>query len=670
MGSRLKEEERNERTIRGLLKLSENRRCINCGSMGPQYVCTNFSIFVCTSCSGVHREFTHRIKSISMAKFTAAEVDSLKNGGNDRAREIFLKEWDSQRNTLPDSSNPDKLREFIKTVYVDRRYTGDRLPPKPRAGDRDDSYETRRPEYRTGSRSPPYDDRRGNDRRRSDVDRGRPPLEDRRYDDRNDDRKGVRFDEKRSPGRFESDRGRYEDRDRRYEDRDRRYEDRRYDEPRYEERPRYEDRDRRPDEVRDRRRPDDRNAGQYRDYDGGNSPQAEPRKDLRIPKLSPSGSFGNGGSSNSSSISLQRAPSDSLIDFSVETPTAAPTATATANVLGVRPLVQPPPPASNDTGWATFDTAFGQPTHAAPEAPAPTTSTAAALSGLFSGGGNSGTWNGGWGQPVVNPTNVPDNSWSAFPAQIPQASAAQSWNSFPVAKGGNSSFSNLEQPNSASQLGERPRRELPQDIFAASFQSPFQPTIMQNPGVQAQNPAFLTGGAQFHTMGPPIPGQVPVYAQPPRSRNPFDLPGDPQPAMPVAFPSMAPLQAALPSFPSGPQSVPGLGPGASGAGNFQNPWGAHQSFGQPQHSSYPPGTSLGGSGFPVLPPQSIPGDRNQAAPFGQDTSFFNHRPQLHSQNSMPALGFPNSFPGLTSQHSLPPMVSQGSVSSIAGNPFG
>ncbi|GAY50710.1 hypothetical protein CUMW_128830 [Citrus unshiu] len=53
MGSR-KEEERNEKIIRGLMKLPPNRRCINCNSLGPQYVCTNFWTFVCMTCSGIH----------------------------------------------------------------------------------------------------------------------------------------------------------------------------------------------------------------------------------------------------------------------------------------------------------------------------------------------------------------------------------------------------------------------------------------------------------------------------------------------------------------------------------------------------------------------------------------------------------------------------------------
>ncbi|TKY62820.1 ADP-ribosylation factor GTPase-activating protein AGD14 [Spatholobus suberectus] len=158
MGSR-KEEERNEKIIRGLMKLPPNRRCINCNSLGPQYVCTNFWTFVCMTCSGIHREFTHRVKSVSMAKFTSQEVDALQNGGNQRAREIYLKNWDFQRQRLPDSSNVDKIREFIRNIYVDRRYAAVKSSDKPpRDSLRIHEDDTRRASsYHSYSQSPPYD---------------------------------------------------------------------------------------------------------------------------------------------------------------------------------------------------------------------------------------------------------------------------------------------------------------------------------------------------------------------------------------------------------------------------------------------------------------------------------------------------------------------------------
>ncbi|XP_062113794.1 probable ADP-ribosylation factor GTPase-activating protein AGD14 isoform X2 [Humulus lupulus] len=160
MGSR-KEEERNEKIIRGLMKLPPNRKCINCNSLGPQYVCTNFWSFVCIACSGIHREFTHRVKSVSMAKFTSQEVEALQNGGNQRAREIYLKDWDIQRHRFPDSSNVDKVRQFIKDVYVDRKYAGGKTTDKPprdtqnRGLHEDDT--RRASSYHSYSQSPPYD---------------------------------------------------------------------------------------------------------------------------------------------------------------------------------------------------------------------------------------------------------------------------------------------------------------------------------------------------------------------------------------------------------------------------------------------------------------------------------------------------------------------------------
>ncbi|WOL18691.1 hypothetical protein Cni_G27488 [Canna indica] len=154
-------EEKNEKIIRGLMKLPPNRKCINCNSMGPQYVCTNFWTFVCTACSGIHREFTHRVKSVSMAKFTTQEVEALQKGGNQLAREIFLKDWDMQRMRFPDSSNADKIREFIKDVYVNKKYTGGKhsgKPPRDTESFKNDEIEQRRASsYHSFSQSPPYE---------------------------------------------------------------------------------------------------------------------------------------------------------------------------------------------------------------------------------------------------------------------------------------------------------------------------------------------------------------------------------------------------------------------------------------------------------------------------------------------------------------------------------
>lgn len=50
----------------------------------------DFNTFVCTACSGIHREFSHRIKSISLATFTDEEVEGVKKGGNNVNNALYM----------------------------------------------------------------------------------------------------------------------------------------------------------------------------------------------------------------------------------------------------------------------------------------------------------------------------------------------------------------------------------------------------------------------------------------------------------------------------------------------------------------------------------------------------------------------------------------------------
>ncbi|KAJ0029974.1 hypothetical protein Pint_13136 [Pistacia integerrima] len=354
MANRVKEEEKNERIIRGLLKLTDNRRCINCNSLGPQYVCTNFWTFVCTTCSGIHREFTHRVKSISMAKFTSQEVSALQEGGNQRAKEIYFKEWDPQRQSAPDGSNVERLRDFIKHVYVDRRYSGERnydKPPRAKMGDKEDFYEKGR------SRSPPYED-----------------TFERRYGDRSspggrsDDRNSrYGYDERRSPG---------------YEQESRQYGDYRRSSPA------------RPEIVNDWRRDDrfgngrkgsdgdskleGRSPERTKDLESSSPPIVRPVREilgenvlpLRIsePPKANGGRAADGsthtqrtasssslGSANENPAEVKLESTGSLIDFDAD-PEPPTTATATQAQQSIQPQhVAQPASHTNDNNWASFD---------------------------------------------------------------------------------------------------------------------------------------------------------------------------------------------------------------------------------------------------------------------------------------------------------------------------
>ncbi|TDH64982.1 uncharacterized protein CCR75_000223 [Bremia lactucae] len=88
----------------------------------PQYVCLDFNTFVCTACSGIHREFAHRVKSISMSKFTESEVENMiKYGGNTAAQKFWRNKHDpSFRPT--GGSDGERTRNFIRMTYIDRKW--------------------------------------------------------------------------------------------------------------------------------------------------------------------------------------------------------------------------------------------------------------------------------------------------------------------------------------------------------------------------------------------------------------------------------------------------------------------------------------------------------------------------------------------------------------------
>ena len=83
-----RQQERLVNRIRAAQKIGTNKECIDCTEKGPQSIVLNFSTFVCTVCSGIHREFNHRIKSISMSKFSAEEVADIEAKGNDRMHAV------------------------------------------------------------------------------------------------------------------------------------------------------------------------------------------------------------------------------------------------------------------------------------------------------------------------------------------------------------------------------------------------------------------------------------------------------------------------------------------------------------------------------------------------------------------------------------------------------
>ena len=111
-----------EAKLKEITKRSENRKCMDCREKGPRYVVLNFNIFVCSSCSGIHREFQHRAVGVSMSKFTMEQVKALDEGGNKVAKKLWMSRWDANEFPEPDPHDVPKIREFIRKKYIEKQW--------------------------------------------------------------------------------------------------------------------------------------------------------------------------------------------------------------------------------------------------------------------------------------------------------------------------------------------------------------------------------------------------------------------------------------------------------------------------------------------------------------------------------------------------------------------
>ncbi|XP_030402865.1 arf-GAP domain and FG repeat-containing protein 2 isoform X1 [Gopherus evgoodei] len=101
-----------------------NRLCFECGQRGVTYVDITLGSFVCTGCSGALRGLNppHRVKSISMTTFTEADVLFLQARGNEACQKVWLGSFDPRTSLLPDSRDPQKVKEFLQEKYEKKRW--------------------------------------------------------------------------------------------------------------------------------------------------------------------------------------------------------------------------------------------------------------------------------------------------------------------------------------------------------------------------------------------------------------------------------------------------------------------------------------------------------------------------------------------------------------------
>lgn len=118
--------EKNQQTLKTLLKDPANKFCADCKTAGhPRWASWNLGIFLCIRCSGIHRSLgTHisRVRSVDLDSWSDEQISMMIKWGNARANTY----WEHE---LPDGYVPTETRiaNFIRTKYELKRWV---LSPK------------------------------------------------------------------------------------------------------------------------------------------------------------------------------------------------------------------------------------------------------------------------------------------------------------------------------------------------------------------------------------------------------------------------------------------------------------------------------------------------------------------------------------------------------------
>ena len=126
-----KKQEQLAEEVKRIRRDPDNLICADCPVRSTPYICVNFSSFICTECSGIHRKFNHRVKSIAVATFTEKEVENIRNGGNKSLNRRYLARYKKGKDsfTLPREGEKDKIEKYIQLKYQEQKWYKEN--PKP-----------------------------------------------------------------------------------------------------------------------------------------------------------------------------------------------------------------------------------------------------------------------------------------------------------------------------------------------------------------------------------------------------------------------------------------------------------------------------------------------------------------------------------------------------------
>ena len=111
--------------INEIRKVPANKKCFECGEIGTTYIVPDFGVFVCSICAGIHREFSHRVKGLSMSNFSLQELEVLKRQGNEVCQRTWMARYNARDFPQPSPKETQRIKDFIRLKYKERRWYQD-----------------------------------------------------------------------------------------------------------------------------------------------------------------------------------------------------------------------------------------------------------------------------------------------------------------------------------------------------------------------------------------------------------------------------------------------------------------------------------------------------------------------------------------------------------------
>ncbi|PNW83049.1 hypothetical protein CHLRE_06g304750v5 [Chlamydomonas reinhardtii] len=130
--------ERHKRMLAAILKEEGNKSCADCKTRNPTWASVNLGVFVCLTCSGIHRSLgvhISQVRSCNLDTWLPKQVEFCRVMGNVKGNRY----WESRLPKdfrRPPSGNPNpELAAFIRAKYVDRAYAATDVAQPPTIDD-------------------------------------------------------------------------------------------------------------------------------------------------------------------------------------------------------------------------------------------------------------------------------------------------------------------------------------------------------------------------------------------------------------------------------------------------------------------------------------------------------------------------------------------------------